>query len=421
MNLWQRLKSSIGKNAGQPAPDDDFWYRAVNALENLSGVDVTEETALRASAVYACVKILSETVASLPFRIYERIDDRRKRIASEHYLYKLLHRSPNPRITAYEYWETSIAFAALWGTAYSRIVPDRFGQVGELKPIHPKDIKSVSVTGSDQVMHRITEDAVTRTVGDDVIFRIPGLSFDGITGIAPTVYANDPIALALTTEAFGTRLFTRGLNPGGILSHPNKLGPDARQRLSAAFEKMFAGIRNSGKLMVLEEGMKYEKMSFNPEEAQSLETRVHQIREIARFFRVPLHMLADLERSSFSNIEHQSLEFVKYTIMPWVVRIEQRINKDLIDDPDRYYAKFAVEGLLRGDSKSRAEFYRSGILDGWLSRNEVRELEDLDPIDGLDTPLMPLNMSDGRSPPTQESSIIRSNGKPYHLENGQWT
>jgi HK97 family phage portal protein len=216
------------------------------------------------------------------------------------------------------------------------------------------------------------------------VLHIPGLGFDGLVGYSPIAMAKNAIGLAIATEEYGSKFFANGAAPSGVLEHPGTIKDPSRVRES--WQQTFGGSQNSGKIAVLEEGMKYTPISISPEQAQFLETRKFQINEIARIFRVPPHMVGDLEKSSFSNIEQQSLEFVKYTLDPWVIRWEQSIRRSLLsnEEKQKYFVKFNFEGLLRGDYQSRMNGYATARQNGWMSANDIRELENLDRIPGED-------------------------------------
>jgi HK97 family phage portal protein len=234
------------------------------------------------------------------------------------------------------------------------------------------------------------------------LLHVKGLTLNGWLGISPIAYARESIGLALATEKFGGQLFKNGAKMGGVLEHPGKLSDEAYKRVKESFDQATSG-ENAHKSALLEEGMKWSSVTMNANDSQFLETRKFQRGEIASIFRVPPHLIMDLERATFSNIEHMSLEFVQYSLMPWLTRIEKAIRRDVFtaDEKKNYTLKFDVAALLRGDSASRSAYYASGITNGWMTRNEARSMEHMNPIEGLDIPLMQLNMADGREPPEQ--------------------
>ena len=367
-----------------------------------SGKAVTERTAMQMTAVYSCVRILSEAVAGLPLHVYRYNDSGGKEKAVEHPLYLLLHDEPNPEMTSFVFRETLMTHLLLWGNAYAQIIRNGKGEVVALYPLMPNKM-TVDRDENGHLYYRYSRsnDEALKSKESTVILQprdvlhIPGLGFDGLVGYSPIAMAKNAIGLAIATEEYGAKFFANGAAPSGVLEHPGTLKDPSKIR--EAWQSQFGGSQNSGKVAVLEEGMKYTPISISPEQAQFLETRKFQINEIARIFRVPPHMVGDLEKSSFSNIEQQSLEFVKYTLDPWVVRWEQAISRALFtaDEKKRYFVKFNLEGLLRGDYQSRMTGYATARQNGWMSANDIRELENLDLIpeeDGGDLYLVNGNM-----------------------------
>jgi HK97 family phage portal protein len=352
-----------------------------------SGKAVTERSAMQMTAVYSCVRILSEAVAGLPLHLYRYTEEGSKEKAVDHPLYTILHDEPNPEMTSFVFRETLMTHLLLWGNAYAQIIRNGKGEVIALYPLMPNKM-TVDRDQSGQLYYEYQtsqEEAHTmkgslvRLSPRDVL-HIPGLGFDGLVGYSPIAMAKNAIGLAIATEEYGSKFFANGATPGGILEHPGVVKDPERVRQS--WNSAFGGSSNSNKVAVLEEGMKYTPISISPEQAQFLETRKFQIDEIARIFRIPPHMIGDLEKSSFSNIEQQSLEFVKYTLDPWVCRWEQSMQRALLRPEEKkdYFFKFNVDGLLRGDYQSRMNGYAVGRQNGWMSANDIRELENLDRI-----------------------------------------
>ena len=353
-----------------------------------SGKPVNETTAMQMTAVYSCVRILSETVAGLPLNVYRYNDSGGKEKAFKHPLYRLLHDEPNPEMTSFAFRETLMSHLLLWGNAYAQIIRNARGEVIALYPLMPNKM-TVDRDQSGRLFYsyqRGSEDP--KTLGSDSrvyltpadVLHIPGLGFDGLIGYSPIAMAKNAIGLAIATEEYGAKFFANGAAPSGVLEHPGTIKDP--MRVKESWNSAYQGSANSHKIAVLEEGMKYTPIGIAPEQAQFLETRKFQINEIARIFRVPPHMLADLEKSSFSNIEQQSLEFVKYTLDPWVVRWEQSMCRVLFSESEKstYFIKFNVDGLLRGDYASRMSGYATARQNGWMSANDIRELENLDRI-----------------------------------------
>ena len=352
-----------------------------------AGKAVNERSAMQMTAVYACVRILSEAIAGLPLHLYEYGCDGSKEKAVEHPLYFLLHDEPNKEMTSFVFRETLMTHLLLWGNAYAQVIRNGKGEVIALYPLMPNRME-VNRTDKGQLYYQYTTssddtptvEGSTAVLMPEDVLHIPGLGFDGLVGYSPIAMAKNAIGLAIATEEYGAKFFANGAAPSGVLEHPGTIKDP--QRVRDAWMSQFSGSRNAGKVAVLEEGMKYTPISISPEQAQFLETRKFQINEIARIFRVPPHMVGDLEKSSFSNIEQQSLEFVKYTLDPWVIRWEQSLQRTLLssEEKKRYYFKFNLEGLLRGDYASRMTGYATARQNGWMSANDIRELENLDRI-----------------------------------------
>lgn len=353
-----------------------------------SGKNVNEQTAMQVTAVYSCVRILSEAIAALPLHTYKYKDGGGKEKAIEHPLYYLLHDEPNPEMTSFVFRETLMSHLLLWGNAYAQILRNGKGEIIALYPLMPNRM-TVDRAANGEIYYRYStneSDNVSLKKLSQVylrkedVFHIPGLGFDGLVGYSPIAMAKNAIGMALATEEYGAKFFANGASPSGVLEHPSTIkDPD---KLRESWNSLFKGSSNSHKIAVLEEGLKYQPIGISPNEAQFLETRKFQIDEIARIFRVPPHMVGDLEKSSFSNIEQQSLEFVKYTLDPWVTRWEQSIQRSLLLKSEKkdYFAKFNVDGLLRGDYQSRMSGYATGIQNGFLSPNDIRSLENMDLI-----------------------------------------
>lgn len=378
--VWLGLKQARDKPKNE-YEGQDFSYLFGRTT---SGQNVDEFKAMQTTAVYACVRILSEAIASLPIHVYERTDKgKEKRV--DHPLYFLLHDEPNPEMSSFVFRETLMSHLLIWGNAYVQIIRDRSGNVISLYPLLP-DKMSVHRDSRGILYYKyqrqteenpnITETGTVILPQEDVL-HVPGLGFDGLIGYSPIALAKNAIGMTLATEEYGASFFRNGANPGGVLEHPGILKDPKRVRDS--WNEVYKGVANAHKVAVLEEGMKYTQIGIPPEEAQFLQTRKFQINEIARLYRIPPHMVGDLEKSSFSNIEQQSLEFVKYTLDPWVVRFEQSFKRALFlpEEKKTHFIKFNVDGLLRGDYQSRMNGYAVGRQNGWLSTNDIRELEDL--------------------------------------------
>ena len=384
------IKSLFGFGQARDKPVDKAADAGYSFLfgRTTSGKPVNERTAMQTTAVYACVRILAEAVASLPLHVYEYQDDGGKKLVHDHPLYYLLHDEPNPEMTSFVFRETLMSHLLIWGNAYAQIIRNGAGRVLGLYPLLPDkmevqrddkgNIYYVYSRNSDE-NPMFKEYGNIKLKAEDVL-HIPGLGFDGLIGYSPIAMAKNAVGMTLACEEYGASFFANGANPGGVLEHPGVLKDPSKVRES--WNSVYRGVSNAHKIAVLEEGMKYQQIGIPPEEAQFLETRKFQINEIARLYRIPPHMVGDLDKSSFSNIEQQSLEFVKYTLDPWVIRWEQSLQRSLLlpGEKGKYFIKLNVDGLLRGDYQSRMNGYAVGRQNGWFSANDIREMENMNPI-----------------------------------------
>ena len=334
--------------------------------------------------------------------VYRYTDNGGKGKALDLPLYLLLHDEPNPEMRSFVFRETLMTHLLLWGNAYVQVIRNGKCEVIALYPLMPNRMEvnrdnnhQLYYTDSTQSDDAPMLKGSTVYLDSSEVLHIPGLGFDGLVSYSPIAMEKNAIGMAIACEEYSAKFFANGAAPGGVLEHPGTIKDP--QRVRESWQSTFGGSGNANKIAVLEEGMKYTPTGISPEQAQFLETRKFQINEIARIFRVPPHMVGDLEKSSFSNIEQQSLDFVKYTLDPWVIRWEQSIQRSLLnaEEKKRYFAKFNVEGLLRGDYQSRMNGYAIGRQNGWMSENDIRELETLDRIsaeDGGDLYLINGNM-----------------------------
>jgi HK97 family phage portal protein len=352
-----------------------------------SGTLVNEDTALQTAAVYACVRVISETLASLPLHVYQYTDTGTK-LLHDHYLFPILHDIPNPEMTSFSFRETLMTHLLLFGNAYAQILRSGSGRVEALYPLLPNKV-DVSRNDAGELYYTYWRDRDDSKPGDasgavvlrrDQVLHIPGLSMNGLVGLSPIALARNTVGMALATEQYGADFFANGATPGGVLEHTGRVRDT--EALRSQWNAIFQGVGNSQHIAVLEDGLTYKTVSIKPDEAQFLETRRFQLNEIARIFRVPPHMIGDLEKSSFSNIEQQSLEFVKYCISPWVTRWEQALYRALLLPSERgkLTIKFNLDGLLRGDYETRMNGYRVGINTGFMTPNEARRLENMNDI-----------------------------------------
>ena len=387
------LFANLLGDRGMEGRDWSVYVETMEKNREAAGGIVTPNTAMRFSAVYACVRVLAETMASLPLILYERLD-RGKRRAQDHYLYPLLHDEVNELMTAFDFWETITGHVALWGNAYIQVDHDEVGRVKSLWPLLPGNVIEKRRDGNRRFYHYQLPTGRMQWLSSDIIWHLRGLGGNGLDGDSVVGYARKSIKLGLNALEFGNRFYENDARPGIVLEHPAKLSDEAHKRLKRDHKEEFEGVEKSHRVQILEEGMKLHEVGIPPEDAQFLETRKFQVREIARWFRMQPHKIGDLEQATFSNIEHQSIEHVVDPITPWSRRYEQSITKNLLLKRDRkkYYAEFLLDSLLRGDTQSRYQAYAQGRQNGWLSANDIRELENMNPIDGGDIYLVPLNM-----------------------------
>ena len=390
-SFFDRFRGS-GASSGDRSPYGEFWFEPVSARTG-SGMRVSPDSALRLAAVYACVRILAETMASLPLVVYQRRADGGKDKVTDHWLYRLMAKRPNRFQNPFEWREMLQGHMALRGNAYNQIITNPRGEIIELMPIHPDRVK-IELLPSGEYRYRVTDRSGTEVIlprGE--VWHLRGLSSDGLMGMSPIELARENLGMALAAQDYGARFFANDAKPtGGWIEFPGSFkDSEAKKVFRESYQQAQSGA-NRGKVLVLENGMKFHEVGVTNKDAQFLELRKFQITDIARLFRVPPHMIADLERATFSNIEQQSLEFVMHTMTPWAERWEASIESELLLEGDDIEIEFDFANLMRGDAASRSSYYQSGIQNGWLTRNEARIAENLNPIDGLDQPLRPLNM-----------------------------
>lgn len=411
MNFFNRIRHAIGYILALDITDPKAWNPSLWNLQGttIAGQAVTETSALTYSAVYNAVSLISGTIGSLPLHLMERKPNG-KRIAVERPIYKVLHDTPNPYMTAMSFREALMGHILLWGNGYAEIVRNGMGEVVELWPVTPNRVTINMLDGKPYyTINMGTEPSVT--LPREQVLHIPGLGFDGFRGYSVVAMARRSFALGMAMESFGVKYYENGTHPGVVVSHPGKLKDTASLR--EALTASYYGLGQSNRLMLLEESMKIERVTVPNTDGQFLESRQFGVTEVARWFNLPPHKIKDLTRSSFSNIFQEQISFVTDSILPWLVRLEQNYNMQLLDQVGgRYYFKHTVEGLLRGDPASRASFYSTMLDRGVFSINEVRELEDKDPIAGGDIHLVPLNMTTlDKAGQTQDAVVVPSNGR----------
>jgi HK97 family phage portal protein len=405
--LLSRIWLGSGESRATLANPDALLLEAFGGISTASGVAVTPESAMRLSTVSACIRLISESIGSLPLHVYRRKGDGTREKVTDLAQYRLLHDEPNRMMTSCIFRETLSANVLSHGNAYAYIQRNNAAEPIQLLPLVSPSVRIIKEATSGELAYVINLDGKTFRVNQANIIHVPGLSFDGISGMSPIKYGAQSIGLAIATERFGASFFGNGSMPSGTLELPGTPNTEAQRNLLASWNAAYGGLNNAHKTAVLVGGAKFSPISVNPDEAQFIETRKMQVSEIARWFRVPPHMIGDLERATFSNIEHQALEFVTHTLRPWLVRFEQEFNRKLFPSsstgqPSDLYCEFNVDGLLRGDIKARGEYYVRGRQWGWLSANDIRRRENDEPIEGGDTYLTPLNMVDTNKDPAAD-------------------
>ena len=396
MKLPQSIERFMTKAFGLRSlpPWDDFWYRHVWDSTTMAGIKITEENALSFSAVYGCVKRLAESIGALPLPVYRRVG-RGKVRDTGNLLYRLLHDQPNPEMTAKQYRQAVVTSMALWGNSYSFIERNLLGEVRALWPLNPALI-SIERNSQNELVYVFTPTSGGRKVyaAEDILH--PRLfSIDGLVGLSPISQAREAIALGLAEQEYGARLFSNDASPGGVLEHPGRLDDEIHARIKTSWKQAHQGVHNAHKVAILEEGMKWTQIGMPAKDAEFLASRKFSVIEICRYYSMQPHMIQDLDRATFSNIEQQGIEFVTYTLMPWTVEIEQEFNAKLLKPKGKgvIFAEFLLDGLLRGDIKARYDAYAVAIQNGFMCPDDVRERENMNPIPGGlgQTFLQPMN------------------------------
>ena len=392
----------IGKRAMTIDQLDALMDRSIGGQPSVTSMWVTPASSLSTVAVFASVRILAETIAMLPLVTYRRLAGGGKERAQDHRLYRILHDAANPEMTSYEFRTCMVGQCCTWGNSYAEIEMSDNGPLA-LWPLRSDRMKVTRTPAGLLYNYTLPNQATPIPLPAARVLHLRGLSSDGIMGYSPIAMAREAVGLAMATEQYASRFFGNDARPGGVLQHPTKLTPAAAERLKQSWEEAHRGLSNSSRVAVLEEGVTWQSVGLPPEDSQFIQSRRFQVEEIARLFRIPPHLLADLERATFSNIEQMSLEFVMYTLMPWLVSIEQRILQSLFppDERETYFAEHLVTGLLRGDTASRYQAYQTGRLNGWLNADDIREMENMNPLpdgEGQDY-WMPANMLVAGSPP----------------------
>ena len=365
-----------------------------------SGVRVTSDSALAVNAVYAAIRILTDSVSSLPLNLHKHTKDGGNEHAINHNYYTKLKYQPNAFQTSVEWREMMLGHMLLRGNAYSEIMPN-----GDLIPLHPDRVIAFMPNRETVAYEYTPPEGKARIILSSEMHHLKGFSLDGLSGLNPIETCKDSVGLSKAAEDFGASFYGNGATAGGFITHPGQLSADAQARLIKSFEARHRGAGNAHRPAVLEENMQWQSVGIAPNQAQFLETRRFQIAEIARIFRVPLYLMADLEKATISNVEQQSIDYLRHSLRPLLVRWEQAMRRDLfgVEGKRKFYVEFNVEGILRGDSGARAEFYNKMFSIGTMSQNEIRAFENMPPIPDGDKYYVALNMGNTQGQPAPET------------------
>jgi HK97 family phage portal protein len=430
INGWARQKlagwlfRASPENPSTSLSNPDSWlFDLFGGQKTAAGIRMNEETALTVGAVYTAVRIISNSIGALPLHVYRRDDSGKRSFAVRHWAYPLLHDSPNEYHTSTIWLRMMMAHLLLWGNSYNRIEWVGNGSARNLLPLMPWCVTPRRTPTGMQVYDVRLSDGSMETLPGDEVLHIPGLMYDGIQGISVIGAMRDSAALAKVAEQFGSSFFANGARPGIVLEVPGKMKEGAQQTLAKSVMAGFSGPSNAFKAMVLEEGAKLHNVQMPMQDAQFLETRRFQRSEILGWYGIPPHLGGDTERSTSwgTGIEQQDIGFAKHTIAPWCVAVEQELNRKLFGRGTGLYAKFNLDGLMRGDFKSRMEGYRIAVGAPFLSRNEARELEDWNTMSdaGMDEVITPLNMGVGAKPDVPDASGVADNGNDNDVDNAR--
>lgn len=396
MSLLGDLVGAIVRPRADANPDDERWWTGSSPIAMTStGAPVSPAVALQVSCYFQGMRLIAETLGSLPLKLYRERGDGGKDQVRDHELWRTLRRQANPWQTAQQWRETMTAHAITWGAGYSKKVWTRDDSGAPRLELHPLDPDAVTVEqlATGRLRFRVRKpDTTEEVLLQEEVFRVQGLGVHRFMGATTVLLARESIALWIAQEKFAATYFGQGASQGVWLEHPRKLSTDAYNRLKESAAQRYSGPANWHKVQIAEEGMKPHAIGFNAEESQLVEAREAQVLEIARWLNIPEHMLRAGKQPTFASVEQFAREFVDYTIRPWAVRWEAAIDRDLVDEDD-VFAEHLLDGLLRGNTTDRANAYRTFVETGVMTRNEVRLRENLNPLPGLDEPLTPLNMS----------------------------
>lgn len=395
MKFWQRVKLAFSNNSMSEYVRAFLSGEDISTGNSIGNID--SDAAMKYTAVFACIRVLSETLAAMPVMVYKKDKNSDRKAVNDIGIYDILHDKPNDEMSPFNFKESCMIALNLGGNSVCEKLINSKGEVIGLYPYRWQQVQIERDKETKKLIYIISNGSEKKVLNRDQVFHVPGLSYDGVIGLSPIEYVNSAVQLGLSYEKFGVNFYKNGANAGGILSFPNQLGDIAYERLKKDFAKNYQGLANTGKPIILEEGGDFKQLTIKPADAQLIENKKFQLEDIARIYRVPLHLIQNLDRATNNNIEHQSLEFVMYTMLPWFNRWEENINMQLLSSQERkagYYVEFKIDSLLRGDAQSRAQAYATGRQWGWLSVNDIRKLENMNPIPNGDIYLEPLNMGE---------------------------
>jgi len=381
LKFLNRVKTFF-KNLSTLARPSPELRSALGAILSKVGIHINAKNALQTTAVFACVRLLSESIASLPLFLYRKTETGKEK-ATDNPLYGVLHDVPNPETDSFQFWQAFIANMLIYGRGYAEVVRNNAGQIVQMWNITTPYVRVRRNSETQELEYVVTPSGKEQFIlRKDQIFRVDWFSMDALNAFRPLELAQNAIGLGEAAEEYASDYFKSGTNVGGIIEYPDVMEGDQFEQYKKDVKNNYSGLSNTARLLFLEQGSKFQKVTDSPQESQMLETRKFQVEEVARFYNVPLHMIGDLDHATFSNIEQMSLNYVIYTLRPHLVRIEKATTAQLLMPQERvaYFPKFSVEGLLRGDYKSRMDGYAVARQNGWMSANDIRSLEDMDSI-----------------------------------------
>jgi len=391
LGFIRNIKNSLAEYISKFLAGDD-----VSEYSGIGVMSVDREVAMKYSAVFSCVRVLSETFATCPAQLYRKNKDGTREISTDLQIYDILHNQPNDEMAPFGFKESQMVSLNTGGNSVCLKLVNKYNDIVGLYPLEWQKLRMERKNG--QLLYYYRDDStqnIEKTYSRSEVFHVPGISFDGVIGLSPIEYMASAITLGLSYEKFGVKFYQNGANASGVFSFPGALGDVAYERLKKDLAKNYTGLANTGKPILLESGGTFNQLTIKPVDAQLLESKKFQLEDVARCYRVPLHLIQNLDKATNNNIEHQSLEFIMYTMLPWFKRYEENANAQLLKPKERkagYYIEFKMDSLLRGDMATRSAAYAAGRQWGWLSVNDIRRLENMPPVDNGDIYLQPSNM-----------------------------